>query len=217
MNRRLLRASLALLALVAASATARGEEPSRFALGLRPVLLLADGDPANDIPGGGVWGRWRVGERWAFSAAVELAKFDFEEPARLLGLAQSEAEDAIDSKAESVRGSVWAERGFGAPEGRSRWYLGAGLGVASVDVPDAAGPLEGGGSFAIVTEADPEIILGAVAGWERQLGRRWVLDAAIRLEQHFADWQVVDTVSGRTGAVDDYLTWGAHLGIGWRF
>ena len=127
------------------------------------------------------------------------------------------ASAAIDSKAESQRLGVWLERRLGSPGGPTRWYAGLGLGVASVDVPDASGPLRDGGTFDVRTEVDTEWIASLALGWERHLGRRWTVDAAVRWEEHFADWQVVDAVSGRTGEIGDYFTYGAHLGIGWRF
>jgi hypothetical protein len=211
------RAVAVAASIAACSATTPAAAEQPVSVGVRPVLALADGTPANDIPGGGSFARWHLGERWALSVAVELAKFDFEEPARVVGLAQADGGEAIDAKAESQRLGVWAERRLGAAGGPSRWYTGFGVGAATIDVPDAVGPLAGGGTFHVRTEADTELIAALALGWERELGRRWLLDTALRWEQHFADWQVVDTVSGRTGAVGDYSTFGAHLGVGWRF
>jgi hypothetical protein len=119
--------------------------------------------------------------------------------------------------AESTTVSAWAERTFGRPQGSTEWFLGAGLGLASIDVPDASGPLAGGGQFAIETEADTEIVVQLLAGVRRRLGQRWALEFALRADQHFADWQLNDRVSGRTGTIDDYLTVGGHLGLSFRF
>ena len=58
--------------------------------------------------------------------------------------------------------------------------------------------------------------LGPGAGVRRQQGARHFF----RVDQHFADWQLTDQVSGRTGAGDDYLAflaprpWWSRLGFG---
>jgi len=192
-------------------------EAGRFDLGVRGVLMVADGEPANDIPGFGLFGHYRLSERWRLGFAVDMAEYDFEQPARILGLEQSSSVEPVDVLAESTTVSAWAERTFGRAPGPTEWFLGAGLGLASIDVPDASGPLAGGGQFAIETEADTEIVVQLLAGVRRQLGQRWALEFALRADQHFADWQLNDRVSGRTGTIDDYLTVGGHLGLSFRF
>ncbi|HWM92869.1 MAG TPA: outer membrane beta-barrel protein [Thermoanaerobaculia bacterium] len=211
-----IRVSLALALLVLVPALA-GAQTGSFDLGVRPVLLLGDGTPANDIPGYGVFGHYRLSDRWRLGFAVDRAEYDFETPAKILGLEQSRDESAIDSLAESTTVSAWLERAFPRPSGRSEWFLGAGLGFASIDVPDASGPLQNGGRFDIHTEADSEVVVQLLAGIRRQLGQRWALEFALRGQQHFADWTVTDSVSGRTGSIDDYTTHGGHLGLSFRF
>lgn len=49
------------------------------------------------------------------------------------------------------------------------------------------------------------------------LGRRWNLEYGVQADQHFADWKITDRVSGRTGSIDDYTTYGLHLGLTFRF
>jgi hypothetical protein len=211
-------ASVLFASAVAAAPPAAGQ---RFDLGARGVVTLADGTPANDIPGYGVVGHLRLSGRWTLGAAVDLAEYDFEQPARILGLEQDPALEPIDVLAESTALSVWVERTFRRGEGHdeapSAWYLGGGLGYTTVDVPEASGPLRGGGTFRIRTEADDEVIVLAVAGFRRNLGRRLVLDLGLRAEQHLADWQLSDTVSGRRDAIDDYFTYGGSVGLGVRF
>ena len=150
-------------------------------------------------------------------AAVDLAEYDFEQPARILGLEQDPGVEAIDVVAESTVVSAWLERAFGREGGPTAWYLGAGLGTASIDVPEASGPLRDGGTFRIRTEVEREVIPFVLAGVRRDLGSRLVLDFALRAEQHLADWQLADDVSGRRGEVDDYTAFGGQLGLGLRF
>ena len=186
-------------------------------LGVRGIITAGDGEPANDIPGFGLFGHWRLGDRWSVGFAVDRTEYDFEEPAKLVGLRQEEDIEPVDVIAEATVLGAWIERTWPRPSGRLDWFLGAGVGYASIDVPDATGPLEGGGTFDIQTEADAEVVVSLLAGLHRRLGERWFLEFALRADQHFADWQLTDRVSGNRGAVDDYLALGGHLGFGFRF
>lgn len=210
--------SIAITAAVLAlsPALALGQE-GRFDLGVRAVLMAADGEPANDIPGYGVFGHYRLSDRWRLGFAVDTAEYDFEEPAKIVGLLQSSSEEPIDVKAESTTFSAWVERTFGRPQGRTEWFVGAGLGFASIDVPEASGPLANGGRFDIETEVDSEIVAQLLAGVRRQVGQPWALEFALRADQHFAEWKLRDRVSGRTATVDDYLALGGYLGVSFRF
>jgi hypothetical protein len=194
---------------------------AQFDLGLRGILTAADGEPANDIPGFGVFGHYRpggrLGDRWSLGFAVDRTEYDFEEPARLLGLRPDPDLEPVDALAEATVVSAWLQRNYERPGGRATWFWGAGLGFATIDVPDARGPLDGPGTFDIRTEADSEVIASLLAGVQWRLGGRAFLEFGLRADQHFADWQLTDRVSGRTGAVDDYLAYGGHLGIGFRF
>ena len=192
-------------------------EAGRFDLGVRGVLMVADGEPANDIPGYGVFGHWRMSDRWSLGFAVDQTEYDFEEPAKLAGLRQDPGVDPVDVVAEATVLSAWIERTYPRAAGRLDWFWGAGLGFASIDVPDAAGPLAGGGMFDISTEADSEVIVSLLGGLHRRLGEKWTFEFALRADQHFADWQVTDRVSGAKGAVDDYRALGGHFGLLFRF
>ena len=86
-----------------------------------------------------------------------------------------------------------------------------------MDVPGALGPLDGPGTFDIRTEVETEIIASLLAGVQWRLGEHWLLEFALRGDQHFADWEVTDRISGATGTIDDYLALGGHFGIGVRF
>lgn len=188
-----------------------------FDLGVRGIITAGDGEPANDIPGYGVFGHWRMSDQWSIGFAVDRTEYDFEEPARLVGLRQDPDIEPVDTIAEGTVVSAWIERTYPRPAGRLDWFWGAGLGFASIDVPDAVGPLEGGGTFDIRTEADSEVIVSLLGGLHRRLGERWIFELALRADQHFADWQVTDRVSGNRGAVGDYRALGGHFGLLFRF
>jgi hypothetical protein len=201
--------AIALSLLLLATTTIAQE---RFDLGARGYLALADGEPANDIPGFGLFGHYRMSDRWALGFGVDLTEYDFEQPAKLLGLTQDPSVEVIDAKAEGTTFTVWAERTVG-----SAWFVGAGAGFASIDVPDARGPLAGGGTFDIATDGGTEIIATVLAGRRFRFGQHWGAELAAHAEQHFADWQIKDRVSGREGSIDDYTSYGAYGGLLFRF
>ncbi len=205
-------------ALLLATGTGTSSAQSdRFDVGLRGVLMVADGEPANDIPGFGLFGHYRLSDRWTLGFAVDRAEYDFETPATLVGIEQDSDEAPIDVLAESTTFSVWGERTFRAGGSRNAWFVSAGIGAASIDVPVASGPRSDGGAFEIRTEVSNELVASLGAGWRRDLGRRWLLEFALRADQHFADWKLSDSSSGATGSVSDYLALGGHLGVGFRF
>ena len=188
-----------------------------FDLGVRGSITAADGEPANDIPGVGVLGHYAFSDDWTFGLAVDRTEYDFEEPAKLLGITQARELEAIDSVAEATVVSVWVERTFAPGGGRITWYLGAGVGAASVDVPDVSGARSDGGQFVIHTEADTEIIASVLGGVRMTFGERWYGEFGLRVDEHFADWRFEDRVSGASGMVNDYLAIGGHAAVGFRF
>ena len=209
-------AGMAMLLSLSLAAEAAAQ-PGRFSLGARGVITVADGEPANDIPGAGLFGNYRLSDRWTLGFAVDRTEYDFEEPAKLVGLAQDPALEPIDALAEATVVSLWLQRDHRRGNGRTNWFWGGGVGFATVDVPDATGALAGGGTFDVHTEVDTELIVSLLAGLQRDLGRRWFFELALRADQHFADWQLEDRVSGATGSVGNYLAYGGQLGFGFRF
>ncbi len=209
--------SAALATVLLSLPSAAAAEGGRFSLGVRGMITASDGEPANDIPGFGAFASYQLSDRWSLGFSVDQTEYDFEQPARLLGLSQDPNLDPIDVVAEATVFQLELRRAFDRPGGRWVWFLGAGLGAASIDVPDAQGPLAGPGTFDVQTEADTEIIASLLGGFQRRFGSHWFLEFSLRADQHFADWQLVDRVSGARGAVDDYLAFGGHLGLGFRF
>ena len=117
-----------------------------LALGELGVLLIA-----------GLFGRWRLSDRWWLGAAVDHASdFDVERPYEFLGLEADPGLEEIDAVAESTSLTAWLEREYDRP-GRLDWFWSVGAGASSVDVDDFAGPLAGGGSFEIVQEVGTEL------------------------------------------------------------
>ena len=189
----------------------------RMDIGARLQISAADGEPANDIPGAGVIVHYAINGEWTLGAAVDRSEYDFEEPAKVIGIAQDPTIEPVDALAEATTLSFWAERALSDPARPTTFFVGAGLGAALVDVPDATGARADGGSFDIHTEVDTEILAAVLIGLRRRFGDRWYGEIVVRAEQHFADWQITDRISGAQGTIDDYLTWGAHLAVGWRW
>lgn len=215
MKYRMLRvAAIGALALFLSASAAQAQ---RFDLGLRGDLMLADGEPSNDIPGYGAFGHYRFNDRWSIGFAVDVSEHDFEQPARILGLVQDTSVEPLDSVAETVEFRLWLQRTYQGSGSRFGWFWGVGLGAVSLDVTDVSGPLAGSGTFDIETDAGTEILVSLSAGFQWDFVRPLFLEFAGRVEQHFADWQVTDRVSGATATIDDYLTYGGHLGLGFRF
>ena len=205
------------LFLLAGSVSA---ESGKFEIGPRFSILTAGGEPANDIPQIGAFLRYKLNDRWWLGFGVENSdEFDFERPAELLGLVQDPAVKVIDAKGSSTAFLAWIERVYGNDQRRLTWFWTAGVGFNSVDVNPVSGPLAGGGTFDLVTDAGSEFILSLGGGLRYYLGknRRSALELAIRADQRFADWTIVDRQSGAVGTIDDYLASGLHFGYSFRF
>lgn len=188
-----------------------------FDLGLRAVVVGAGGEPANDMMGYGLVGRYHLSDHWMLGLSVESLSFDYERPYELVGIVGDPAAGEIDSTTESLSFNAWIERVYLRPSGRFEWFWTTGLGWASLDADDITGPTADGGTYNIATDIGTEIILSASAGMRLLLKDRWYLEVALRGDQHFADWAILDRVSGATGSVEDYFAWGANLGVGFRF
>jgi hypothetical protein len=196
---------------------AMAEEGERkFGAGLLATVSVANGEPANDIPGFGIQLRYAWNEHWAFGVTLLRSEYDFETPAEIAGITQSGDVEAVDALAESTQLQGWAERSFHRGD-KTTWFVGAGLGASSVDVPDVTGPRADGGQFDVRTTVSTEMIVTGFAGVRRNLGERWYAEIRLHANQHLADWQVEDRVSGATGSIDDYTSFGGHLAFGRRW
>jgi len=193
------------------------DEAGTVQVGLRLGTSLASGVPANDMPGYGIYGLYALNDQWSVGLSIYLAEFDYEEPARQVGLPIDPDAEPIDAKAEQMIYSAMVERSFSPPDARRQWFLGAKLGVADTDVPVVTGQTATGDNFEIHTEVDREIIVSLFGGVHQRFGENWFADFTISADQHFAAWEPVDVVSGAEGRSDDYFAYGFHLGIGYRF
>jgi hypothetical protein len=202
------RASLTIALSVLCVPAAAAQDVPRLEIGPRLLIVTAGGVPTNDMSGYGVQGlvRWR--SNWRLGFALDSMGGDFEVPNEIVQITTPEV---LDAKMDTLVLSAWVERAY------RRWFWTAGLGFASPDVDDLAGPATAGGSFNLTTDAGSETILSATAGGRWSWGERLRAEAALRVDHHLADWTVRDRVSGRTGSIDDYTAYGVHAGVSWRF
>lgn len=217
--KRIIRVGLIIVTLLAAQVCFDGngfadQIDHTIQIGVRPGIIGSDGEPSNDMPMIGVYGRYRLNDDWLVGAALDYSEFDFERPNRLLGLKESKEEDAV---AEGIYVSVMMEREFMQHSDSMRPFVSANLGIGIIDVPDVIIPLEGGGEADIKTDAGTEIIPGVTVGIRFLVGENLFIEPAARLDYHFTEWDVIDRNTGQKTTVDDYLTWGGYVGVGWRF
>ena len=209
-------ASLALFAafwVVSCNAFAQDRE---LEIGFRPLVLASQGEPSNDMLGGGIVGSWHWRDDWYFGAALDSMSFDFERPQNILGIPQDPDVKTIDGSNSFTRVSGWIERRYGGGNAWD-WFWNAGLGFASVDADDVTGDTASGGTFNIVTDASSEIHLMTSIGLRRPFGERWSFAATFHLEHHLTDYKLRDTVSGATGKIGSHTPVGASATLSYRF
>ncbi len=179
--------------------------------GMRGGVELGDGIPANDIISYGIYTHYQFSNGFLLGLALDISGYDFEGPAQIVGVTQNLSLKTIDASAQATNITAWYEQ-----RGAS-WYWRAGLGVGIVDVDDVSGPVQGGGTFNIKTDASTEYLLLGGVGYRYKFNQNWGLDSYFGLNHHIADWKVRDTVSGRTGTVGGYTDYSIQLGIDYSF
>lgn len=191
-------------------------KPVSFELGLQSGVWLGSGVPANDrmIPFA-LFARFPVsGDYWA-RFALQYSSGDFETPHEILDIAQDPNEADIDADMSAISILGWIERVYRTSD-RSEWFWQAGPGVSFVDANDVDGPVDGGGTFDITTDAGTEILGSLGGGYRHHLGS-WILEGNVRWDYHIADWEVEDRNTSTTGTVDDYKSWAFLLGLSYGF
>ena len=168
--------NLALLAMLWAASDIAIAQDSQLEIGFRPLVLASQGEPSNDMLGGGVVGTWHWRDDWFFGTALDLMNFDYESQQNALGIAQDPDVKAIDGSNSFTRVSGWIERRYGGGSPWD-WFWSAGLGYATVDADIVAGDTASGGTFNIITDASDEIHLMGSVGVRRPLGERWSFTA----------------------------------------
>ena len=189
----------------------------KFQFGIRGGTFLGDGEPTNDLPMFGIYGRYNWTKKWHLGLSLDYLSGDFERPYKLLGIQSAEE---LDAAMTNIIISVWGEREF-VPASeklkRLRPYIAGGIGIGLVDVDDAKGVNAGGGQYDIKTDAGTEYIPALALGLRYLLGKSWEAEISGRYSYHIADWKVTDRISGKVSSIDNYSTYGIYCGVGFRF
>lgn len=204
---------LVLLSLLSTS----NAQDTKWEFGLRGSTLLGDGVPANDMVGFGLIGRYYINNGWFVGAALDTTDFDFEHTARFIGITQDPAVKAIDAAVTNNIVSASLGRQYGNTDKGLDWFWTAGIGVGFPDVENVTGPVDGGGTFNITTDAGTEYYLMTSLGSSYHFSPSWSATLSARLEQHFMDYKVTDTLTGATGTLDSQTPMGAYLSVNYRF
>jgi hypothetical protein len=203
-----------LAALLSLWSVAIAAQESGIEIGMRGLVLLGKGTPANDMVGEGLIGRFALSEAWRIEVALDSVAFDYETPNRTLGIP---ATSVVDGTNGWQRVSVLVERRFDG-ERHWRWHWLAGLGYADVDpVSNVAGQRADGGTFDIATTADDELHVFAGGGAHRSIKSRWLLDTTLTIEHHDTHYELVDAVSGARGTIGAQTVYGIAIGMSYRF
>ncbi len=202
------------LLLVLVFFTSTMADDDRFEVGPRWAVVTAGGEPANDMSGFGAFFRYRFKDKWFLGVGFDLIGGDFERPSNIVGISST---DEIDAKIDNDTVSAWIERQYGNLAKKLRWFWMAGLGYTSPDIERVTGPVTGGGTFDISTEADSEAIVLAGIGVRRPFSKHWNWEVALRVDHHFADWTLTDSVSGMTGTIDGYTNRGLQFTVAYGF
>ena len=191
----------------------------RFFIGVRTGVNAGSGEPANDIPTYGAYARYRLSGPWLIGLALDQATFDFEQPGNLIDI---NPVGVVDAEIESTGVTVWGEYEFKpiGDEGflrRLRPFAGAGVGFASLSDDDKSGATEGGGTYAFDISGGSEIVPGGIAGLRYDITRNVLVEIGAHVDYHLTELEITDNVSGNSAQVDDYFTYGAYVGLQFRW
>ena len=106
------------------------QDDRRWDTGLRFNIIGGSGKPTNDVLGFGIFGRYRLGDRWTVGLAVDVSdEFDIERTPELVGLEQDPDAPVIDSTGSSEGLNAWIDVAtaatIGACSGSGRWAPGS--------------------------------------------------------------------------------------------
>ena len=208
---------LAIITALTSQVTTTFAQESKLEIGLRGNVMLGDGVPANDMLGYGIIGRYYRNNGWFAGASLDSTAFDFEHVASLVGIVQDPAEKSIDADATNTIIGGFIGRQYGNTERGFDWFWTAGVGVGFPDVDAVAGPVDGGGVFMITTDAGTEFHLTSSLGTSYHFSPAWSASFTGRLEHHFTDYSLTDSVSGAIRSIDSQTPVGFSLSVSYRF
>ncbi len=186
-----------------------------YELSGRLNIVGANGTPSNDILGFGVILHRKLSDEWYLGFSLDNSTdFDVERSNEELNI---DSVGEVDGLGTMNMVTVVAERRYMLDSEGWIGFWNLGGGIADIDVDDADGDVKGGGTFDIEIDADTETVLIGSVGAMQRLGQHWSARYEATLEQHFADWEIKDKVSGKTDSYDDYTVYGLRVGLNYRF
>lgn len=194
--------------------TASFASDSGWDAGFRYTILVGQGEPSNDMAAIGLFGHVNWRDDWYFGFGVDQFEFDYENPARSLGLP---TDTVIDGANEMTQISGWLERRYGEESGKWSWFWTAGLGYGFVTADTVAGETTDGEPYFITTDASDEFQLLASIGFRYDFSANWRFETAALVQHHFTDYKLTDEVSGATASMGAQTPVGIYFGISYRF
>lgn len=216
MNRSIIAGAFCLLFVFAAAQTSSAEDSStgKYQLGFHAGISLSGGEPFNDAMLAGLYGKYRLNDKWKVTMGIDYLQYDYEAPAYLLNLA---ADKVIDGAFSEYIISVGAERDFEKMGNRVTPFVLGGLGIGIVNEEVVSGNLLPSGTYSATTDAGTEFIPNLGAGLRFATSDNTSFEWVIRGDYHIADWTITDSVSGNTAKIDDYFAYGTNIGFVYTF
>lgn len=215
---KLLLPAVAIILVLPVSNPSAADEHSPWELGGNYNIVGSDGTPTNDMLGFGFVGHYKLSDDWYTGFVLDYSPdFDFEHTARVVNVVQDPAVKVIDAVGTSTAITAFIERRYPSESGNYQWFWNVGAGFANVDFDNATGPVQGGGTFDISTNAGTETLVTGSIGMQQKINQNWSARYAFSLDQHFADWTVTDSVSRNTAKVGDYVIYGIRVGMNYAF
>jgi hypothetical protein len=208
--------SYVVFATVILASVVQAEEP-RNEFGFRANVLLGDGIPANDVLGAGLIGRRYLNDGWFVGGSLDTYVYDFERPAKLVGIRQDPIADVVDADGTTTVVAGFVGREYGDANNGFRWFWSLGLGIAADSVDDVSGPTDNGGTFDLTFDTGNNVQVQGAIGTSWYFSSRWSASFTARLERHFMDIKVTDRISGATSSVDSQTPVGGYLSLNYRF
>jgi len=210
-----LLAGIALLLLGAGPEGALAD--NRNEIGLRANVMRGDDLPADNVRGIGLSWRYYFDEGWFVETALESYDYEIEVPAWMVGPRYLPRTAADDLEAGIVVLSAVFGRHYGGSDQRFSWFWSAGLGVGLPDVQNIHNASDADNPYPVKVEAGTEIHLTAALGTACHFSRHWSLIVAGRVEHHFIDIQVTDSVGNAMGMIDSQSPVGGYLSLNYRY
>lgn len=181
----------------------------------RADVRLGSGKPVNDVLGYAVVLRYGLNQPgWYVGAAIDSSpEFDVEYPLTFLGLVGPD-DDSVGSSSMVM---AFVERRYGVNTRQFQPFWSLGAGINSIDIDPLTGVLNNGTEFDLRIDAGTETVIEGTIGVRYQFNPRWSLMSSLLLQHRFADWTVVEQVSGVSTAVEDYTVSGAYVALAYRF